>query len=117
MNQPSEYDLITESFKYIQGVYINLEYTTLLSRSSNSRIDILNNVRKVITEMQKINSQITHTYDVTHDIRHYYKKIYDKTCSEFNLWIDVAQRKINIPVTILAKKRNIRKVITFLTYK
>jgi galactitol-specific phosphotransferase system IIB component len=113
LNLPSEYDLITESFKYIQGVYINLEYTTLFSRSSNSRIDILINVRKVIAEMQKINSQIIHTYDETHDIRHNYKKIYDKTCSEFNLWIDVAQRKINIPVTILAKRETLGKLLPF----
>lgn len=107
---PSQYDLLDVFWYYNKKViYINLQYTTFskTSLNKNCRIAILINFREVIALLHKINSRIINTLK---SIK--YKELYEIVISAFKLWIEVAQKKISILISIntLAKREVLGKL-------
>jgi hypothetical protein len=107
---PSQYDLLDVFWYYNKKVvYINLQYTTFskTSLNKNCRIAILINFREVIALLHKINSHIINTLK---SIK--YKELNEIFISAFKLWIEVAQKKISISISInrLAKREVLGKL-------
>jgi len=96
---PSQYDLLDVFWYRKTLVYINLQYTSFSQTSSNQkcRTAILVNFREVIALLHKIKSHITNTLK---SIK--YKEIYDDLLLAFELWLEVAQKKISMSVSITA---------------
>jgi hypothetical protein len=96
---PSQYDLLSIFWYRKISVYINLQYTSFSQTSSNQkcRTAILVNFREVIALLHKIKSHITNTLK---SIK--YKEIYDDLLLAFELWLEVAQKKISMSVSITA---------------
>lgn len=98
---PSQYDLLDVFWYRKKFVYINLQYTTFSQNSLNKkcRTSILINFREIIVLLYKIKSHITNTLK---SIK--YKELYDILLLAFELWLEVAMKKISVSVTVLAKR-------------
>lgn len=98
---PSQYDLLDVFWYRKKIVYINLQYTTFSQNSLNKkcRTSILINFREIIVLLHKIKSHITNTLK---SIK--YKELYDILLLAFELWLEVAHKKISVSVTVLAKR-------------